>query len=283
MGKFKKAGCGMRQFSQGSSLIFEDINGALNLKDSFLCGQAFRFTEGENGAWHGVANGCAVAIRGGETRLEITPASGEDAAYWRRFFALDVDYPALHRLFAENEKLAQAVAFAPGIRVLQQDFFEVLITFIISQNNNIPRIRACVEGLCRLCGRELSDGVFAFPTPAALAARTREEIRVLGAGYRDEYILLAAAAVAAGGICEETLRALPYEKAREELLRLKGVGPKVADCVLLFSLEKYAAYPRDVWMNRATPLFFPAGIPEGVRPWAGIAQQYIFNWARANL
>ncbi len=257
--------------------------GAYSTKATFEAGQAFRFAPMPGGSWQGVVAGRLITVNGENDDLSITPACEEDIPFYTKYFALDIDYINLHALFNRYPALAGAVAFAPGIRVLQQEFFETLITFVLSQNNNIPRITGLVNRLCALCG-EAKGGFYAFPTPAALAACTAEALTAIGAGYRAPYLLAAAAAVNSGQLNEAALRAMPYLEAKAALCAVHGIGPKVADCVLLFSLGKYEAVPMDVWMKKAMPAIFVNGeLPKELLPFAGIAQQYIFNWARANL
>ncbi len=263
-------------------LIFENAGG-MDLAATLDCGQAFRWKEGPNG-WQGIADGRAVSARLEGPALVLEGAGEADRQFWQQYFALDLDYPALLEKFCSgNRKLAQCVRSCPGIRVLRQPFFEVLCTFIISQNNNIPRIRAIVERLCEGLGQPLAGGGYAFPTPQVLAAQTEEDLAFLRAGWRAGYLIDAARKVASGQVREETLRGLSYEEARALLMGIKGVGPKVADCVLLFGLSFWQAFPMDVWMKKAMAQLFPRGIPVCCRGFQGIAQQYIFDYARRNL
>ena len=140
-----------------------------------------------------------------------------------------------------------------------------------------------MERLCLLAGEPAEDGRYTFPSPARLAALSAADLAPLRAGWRTEYLLDAAQKVACGAVNEARLRRLPLAEARQELLTIKGVGPKVADCVLLFGLSRWEAFPRDVWINRAMEELFPRGIPVCCRKQAGIAQQYIFAYARAHL
>lgn len=183
---------------------------------------------------------------------------------------------------------------ATGIRVFNQDAFEALITFIISANNNIGRIAGIVERLCALCGERAElDGkeYFLFPKPDAIAAREESELLAIGAGYRAPYIIKSARRIAEGyGL--EKLRDMPLDAARKELLTFYGVGPKVADCVLLFGLGHTDAFPVDVWIGRALSEIYFGGekarrqeTERAIRALgseSGIVQQYIFHYARQN-
>ena len=200
------------------------------------------------------------------------------------YFALDMDYPALLERFCSGSKrLAACVEHSPGIRVLRQPFFETLCCFIISQNNNIPRIAAITGRLCRGLGEPLANGLYSFPAPEVLAAREPEDLAFLRAGWRAGYLIDAARKVASGQVSEAALASLSDAEARALLTTIKGVGPKVADCVLLYSLSRWSVVPMDVWMKRAMARLFPRGAPVCCRPYQGIAQQFIFDYARASL
>ena len=263
-------------------LIFEDARG-LELSSTLDCGQCFRWLPRQEG-WQGVVGGRSVLARTQGRALILEGAQEEDRDFWADYFALDLDYPALQSRFcAGNRRLRLCVEENPGIRVLRQPFFETLCTFLISQNNNISRIRAIVERLCVLAGQPVAYGRFSFPQAARLAEFSAQDLAPLRAGWRAAYLAEAARQVASGQICEAELRALPLAQARQRLQSLKGVGPKVADCVLLFGLGRWDAFPRDVWINRAMDTLFPRGVPVCCRGRSGIAQQYIFAYARAHL
>ena len=257
--------------------------GGLELDSTLDCGQCFRWSRTPTG-WAGVVDGRSVLARmEGDTLLLEGPDETE-RDFWIRYFALDVDYPALlARYQVGNRRLAACVAENPGIRVLRQPFFETLCTFILSQNNNIPRIRGLVERLCALCGSPLENGQHAFPTPEQLAACTEEQLATLRAGWRAGYLADAAQKVLGPLPGPEALTTLPLADAQAALMTIHGVGPKVADCTLLYGLGRWDAFPLDVWMKRAMAQLFPRGIPVCCRGTQGIAQQFIFAYARAHL
>ena len=182
---------------------------------------------------------------------------------------------------------------ATGIRVFNQEPFEALISFIISANNNIKRISGIIDRLCALAGERLElDGteMYAFPSPDAIASLSVDRLTAIGAGYRAPYIIESAKKIADGYDLEK-LRDMSLESARKELLSFKGVGPKVCDCILLFSLGHTDAFPIDVWIDRAmNELFFDSVPPKktemreavkSIGEYSGIIQQYIFFHARA--
>lgn len=282
-------------------LVFSETFG-LDLGQTLGSGQCFRWACAPDGLWYGVADGRAVRVRQGpDGALEVEglagPAPDRDEDFWRSYFALDLDYPALQqRLRAAHPRLADCVDAAPGIRVLRQPFFETLVTFLISQNNNIPRIKGIVARLCEGLGEALpplpgaQGAYYAFPTAERLAGLDEPDLAFLRAGWRSQYILDAARQVAGGAIDPGALRALPLDRARAQLMTIRGVGPKVADCTLLYGLGRWDAYPIDVWMKRADRALFTARVKDAgaylnrrTGGYAGIAQQYIFEWARANL
>ena len=217
-------------------LLLLEPNG-LDLDATFGCGQCFRWQRQPDGSWEGVVAGRAVraAILPGEGggRLCLEGLAGPDPAlepdFWAGYFALDLDYPALlERMRAAHRGLAGCIGCAPGIRVLRQPFFETLVTFLISQNNNIPRIRGIVDRLCRTLGQPLDGAgrLYAFPTPERLAALEEADLAFLRAGWRAGYILDAARRAAAGQLDEGALRALPLADARARLMEVRGWAPK---------------------------------------------------------
>ena len=273
--------------------VFE-LTGPLDLAATLDCGQSFRWAEcggepeqsaiGNRQSYVAVVEGETVRVCKQNGMLAVECA-GLPAEFWRDYFALDVDYDALHGIFRKDATLARCVDYARGIRVLRQPFFETLVSFIISQNNNIPRIKGIIKRLCENFGVPCGGTQFAFPSPEKLASLTPDDLACLRSGYRAPAIIDAAKRVASRELDAAHLRAAPFEEARKKLLKTYGVGPKIADCVLLFGLGRFEAFPIDVWMRRAMAELFPDGLPESAAPYAGIAQQYIFHYARtgANL
>jgi N-glycosylase/DNA lyase len=289
---------------QGTFMLLLSETNGLDLRQTLDCGQCFRWVCDTDGSWRGIVANHAVRVQQTDDgTLLLQGLAGEspeaDPDFWRQYFALDLDYPALLNTFrAANPKLAQCVEYAPGIRVLRQPFFETLVTFLISQNNNIPRIKGITARLCEGLGEPLvsvaeeTDNTlyYTFPTAKRLAALQEEDLAFLRAGWRAGYILDAARKVASGQICEQELRSLPFAEAKAKLMTVRGVGPKVADCTLLYGLGRWEAYPIDVWMKRADEALFTARVKDAAaylnrrtQGHAGIAQQYIFAWARTHL
>lgn len=257
-----------------------------DLAQTFNCGQCFRWDE-NNGIWQGFAGKypCKVWIKETDLYVEsLTDVENGDefTEYMAHYLGLDLDYARLKQQFAADDTMAQAIEYAPGIRVLNQPFFETLLTFIISRNNNIPRIKKIVDRMAQTYGTQTGE-LWAFPTAEQLKDVSIEEYSQLRMGFRSKYIFDAVQKVLTGEIDEATVKSLPYAEAQKYLMKIKGVGPKVADCVLLFSCEKYESFPKDVWINRALAQMFPQGLPECIKGMEGIAQQYIFHYARFNL
>lgn len=279
-------------------MIVEHTKDVTRLRDAcfqpdatFGCGQCFRFDRTENG-YEGVALGGYLRVERQEDDVLLFPCG--KVAYeekWERYFDLRRDYACLFG--GADGALLEALRCARGLRVLNQPPFETLISFIISANNNEKRIRGIIRRLCRAFGRPFEwDGrtLYDFPSPGALALADPTLLAAAGAGYRTAYIREASRMVAEG-FDLEALRGMEYGQARKELMRLPGVGPKVADCVLLFSMEKACAFPADVWIKRVLKERYGfcgndrdtmAFAHKNFGELAGIAQQYLFYWIRGN-
>ena len=254
----------------------------LDVAETLDCGQSFRWEE-YDGGFRGIAFGREVVMKlEGET-LTIENSTPEDfESIWKDYLDLGLDYGEIRRGISElHPVLKEACAYAPGIRILRQEPWEALCTFIISQNNNIKRIKGIVSRLCENFGESIGSG-YGFPTAAALSRLAPDDLAPLRAGFRNKYIIDAAKKVAGGEVDLELCRTLPYEDARLELMKIKGVGVKVADCALLFGLHRIEAFPVDVWMKRALENLFPGMSPSDFGDYAGIAQQYIFHYSRMN-
>lgn len=252
----------------------------LNLGETLDCGQAFRWRETERGRWYGIAHGKEIELSLNNNTLILHNTSNEDYQnIWKHYFDMDRDYVAIQKVISEDDTLTQMYNLCNGVRVLNQEPWETLCSFIISQNNNIKRIKGIIERLCETYGDKLKNG-YSFPTADRIAELTIEDLAPLRCGFRAKYILDAAKKVANREIDFDYIKTLPIEEARSELTKIYGVGDKVADCTLLFGLGFAEAFPKDVWIKRAMPLLFPNGLPEGCKGIEGIIQQYIFSYAR---
>ena len=273
-------------------------------KHVFDCGQCFRWNQEEDGSYTGTALGRTVNIRllpqengKGSQLLELDGADEADfEAVWRPYLDLDRDYAGIKQTLAKEDPIMrEAISAGSGIRLLRQDPWEALISFLISQNNNIPRIKKCIETLAARFGEELPEfrgrRRFAFPTIENLAALAPEDLAEIRLGYRARYIIETARAVSRdGGQMLFSLPGRPAEEAYEYLTGLCGVGPKVANCILLFSMEKYDRFPIDVWVRRVMGELYrleekdiggiEAFAAEHFGEYGGFAQQYLFYYMR---
>lgn len=254
-------------------------NNNFDLKQTFLCGQCFRWKESENGGFSAIVAGKKIEVteRGGEVVIE----SAHTREFLENYFDLATDYSEYIKRFSADPTLKAACEGSPGIRILRQEPFETLISFIISQNNNIPRISGIIDRLCMSFG-EKTDGGYTFPTAKRLRGITPDDLAPLRAGFRARYISDAVSRVNSGEISFEEINALPLSPARERLKQIVGVGDKVADCVLLFAFHKLDAFPKDVWVKRIMSEFYPNGLPECTKGAEGVAQQYLFDYVRNN-
>ena len=259
-------------------------------------GQSFRW-EARQGAWEGMAGPRWVRLR--QTGEGIEAWTAGPAGDWRwlaEYLQTDVDLAAVLAAFPDDPPLRQAVAACRGLRLLRQDPWECLASFILSSTKQIAQIRVVVGRLCRRYGQRApglapSEGGHAFPGPGRLAACNEAELRECGMGFRAAYLLGAARAVAEGALDLGGLGRLSVEEARQRLTECRGVGEKIANCALLFGWGFPTAFPVDVWVRRAlTDLYFPRRAPPARRlrefalshfgPQAGYAQQYLFEFMR---
>lgn len=245
------------------------------------CGQAFRWSIAEDGGFEGIAMGKYLKIKqNGSDLVFYNTTEAEFKDIWQNYFDLERDYNEILNRAKNHELLSKITENCGGIRLLRQDPWEALCSFIISQNNNIPRIKGIIDRLCQNFGEKI-DGGYTFPTAERLKDLSVEDLSVLRAGFRAKYIL-SAAKKCSTEIDLNILPTLPIEKAREILMTITGVGPKVADCTLLFGLGFLNAFPMDVWMKRAMAGLFSGKLPDGFDDCAGVIQQYIFHYARTN-
>lgn len=270
---------------RGADIIITQIT-HFNLTQTLDCGQCFRWTKSIDSEletlYFGIVAGKPLLIgQSNDDSVTLYNTSLEDFnAIWLEYFDFNRDYTDIKNLLSQNETLKIASDFAPGIRVLKQYPWETLCSFIMSQNNNIKRIKGIIAKLCECFGEEIAPQQYAFPTAQVLAKLTVEDLAPLKSGFRARYLLDAATKVASGEIDLESLYTLPLPEAEKELTKIVGVGVKVAQCVLLYGFGRIECFPIDVWIKRAMSTLFPDGLPEYTLAYAGIAQQYIFHYAR---
>jgi N-glycosylase/DNA lyase len=270
-----------------------------DLEATLMSGQAFRWQPHGPG-WAGVVGTHWVRVHQGPGSL--TAETAQPVADWQwlaHYLQADVDWSAVVRTFPDDEPMRAAVAACRGLRLLRQDPWECLASFILSSTKQIVQIRQIVAVLCERYGEPLaiapaSPPAFAFPSPARLARATEAELRACKMGFRAPYLLATARLVAGGQFDLARVGSLPLEVARTELMKLPGVGKKIADCVLLFAYGFQSAFPVDVWVLKALrQLYFPRRRVSPPRlhrfaathfgPCAGYAQQYLFHYMRTKM
>ncbi|MGN1443547.1 MAG: DNA-3-methyladenine glycosylase family protein [Acutalibacteraceae bacterium] len=263
----------------GNDMILTDIK-CFNLDLCADCGQAFRWKKTEEGIWKAVVRSTVGEIvqKDGVTVFKNTDKE-TFKKIWLPYFDLDRNYEEILSCFDEKYLKAAIKAYT-GIRILRQDPWEALCSFIISQNNNIPRIKGIIERFCISFGEQIGKDAYTFPSFEKTAELTENDLKPLRAGFRNKYILDAAKKLARGEISLDTIETMPLEQAREELMKIKGVGKKVAECALLYGFGRVEAFPVDVWVNRIMAELYPDGLPDCVKGYEGIAQQYLFHWRR---
>ena len=255
----------------------------LDLAFTLDCGQAFRWEKEIDGSWSGAAFGKFLNIRKNENGDLILKTTLNDFnTVWSHYFDLDRDYAEICEKLKEDRLVSSTIDEYYGIRILNQEPWEALVSFVISQQNNIKRIKGIIKRLCDTYGEKINNEWHAFPSAEALSRLTVEDFEALGAGYRGKYIKKLADDVASGVINLDEIKKMNLEDAKKALLDIYGVGIKVANCALLFGFQFIECFPVDVWMKRVLA-FYPNGLPECFKGYEGIAQQYLFHWARNNL
>lgn len=309
-----------------------------NLDHIFDCGQCFRWTRQEDGSWVGIAGGqvvrmhlspCSEHFPAKSVQPELSRGSNIDGTagfdgvltiegtdeshfedFWFDYLDLGRDYGEIKKSLSENDsQMSAAIQAGSGIRILKQDFWETMVSFLISQNNNIPRIKGCIESLCRLYGEPVMDiydgaagggaaaagtdgnGWFSIPSPEVLSRLSEEDLKECRMGYRAKYMIeMAKQVLERGGADAVYEQILASDNPIEALTEFTGVGPKVASCIALFGVGRYDAFPIDVWMRRAMNTVYGieenrmAQMQEYAREhfgkYGGFAQQYLFYYIR---
>ncbi len=297
----------MNIYGKKNYVVLEGVRD-FNIEEILECGQCFNFIRCEDYkpdetkkisvSYDVMAYGRAIHIIQDDDIVTIYGTDEDEyRLIWNRYFDMDTDYSAIKTAILKSDsRLEESINAKPGIRILNQDFFETLISFIISQNKQIPQIKQVVRNISEKCGAKTvtykGEEIHAFPTLEELMTLSEEDLRACKTGFRAPYIMDACRKVADGEVSEEELRKLPVDEARKMLMKIKGVGEKVANCVLLFSLGRREAFPVDVWMKRIMEnMYFgqdtnKAEIEkfacEKFGEYAGYAQQYLFFYGREN-
>ncbi|MEG0249633.1 MAG: DNA glycosylase [Peptostreptococcus sp.] len=262
----------------------------------FDCGQCFRWTKENDGSYTGVVKGkiLNVSKNGQEIVLDNTNLKDfEDI--WYEYFDLARDYSSIKKELAAHDKnLSDAVDFGWGIRILQQDGWEMLISFIISSNNRIPMIQRAINNISERYGQEIGEykgkTYYSFPTPEQLSKASIEDLRECKTGFRDKYIFNTTKDILENELDIQDFLDMDSATCHKELMKFQGVGAKVSDCIALFGMRKYDSFPVDVWVKRVMQEFYDAedmSLPK-MRKYgmdlfgekAGFAQQYLFYYVR---
>ena len=257
-----------------------------NIEQIAESGQCFRWNKVSNMKYRGIIGNGVCEIEQSGNEIEV---KGIDEETFTNYFDMKRDYGEIKGFYKDDEILAEAIKLGDGIRILNQDKFEVLISFIIPANNNIPRIKKSVEAISRKYGKKIKDEFYSFPTPVQLSQATEADLRECGVGFRARYIVKTCQDVLEGFDLEKISK-LPVLECKRELMKLTGVGSKVADCVMLFSMQKVEAFPIDVWVKRVIENLYikkDASLKEieefskeKFPFFAGIAQQYLFYYIK---
>ena len=286
----------MNIIEKDNQIILEGISEDFEPKHVFECGQCFRWLREEDGSYTGVVQGKVINVKKENDLIIFDNTNKEDFEnIWFDYFDLGRNYGEIKKqLKVIDEYLEKATEFGQGIRILQQDGWEMLISFIISANNRIPMIQRAINNLSERYGKFIGEyrgkKYYAFPTPEELSTVSVEDIRACQTGFRDKYIKSVVDYVNENNEDVLSYRKLDTGECIKELVKFNGVGPKVADCIALFGMQKYDTFPVDVWVKRVMEEFYVEdnlSLPK-IRKFAldkfgdlaGFAQQYLFYYAR---
>lgn len=285
----------MNIISKNNNLIL--MNTAdFNLEHIFECGQCFRFNKVADNTYLGVAFGRALKISQEGSTVTLYDTTERDFYdIWFDFFDFSRDYGKIKAELSNDSVLREAIKYGEGIRILKQDLWETIISFIISASNNIPRIKGIIERFCENFGEKIhymGSTYYSFPTPQVTASLSKEDLSVIRAGFRDKYIIDAANKINSGELSLEYIKSLPAPEAKQALMTINGIGSKVSNCILLFGLNRTDAFPIDVWIKRIMEYCYfddeqsidtiSRFAKEKFSDIGGYAQQYLFFWAREN-
>ena len=233
-----------------------------SLDRSLGCGQVFRWDQTGDGWWYGVIGDRVIRIRQEGRQIIYHGAPG---SFIKKYFSLDLDLRSILTSIDHDPVIHNAIRHNTGLRIIRQPKWECLISYICSTNSNIPTIRRRIASIAERVGNTLAlEGktYFAFPEPSSISCRGFEDLTECRLGYRQPYVFDTSCSVTDEKCWEETIDRLPFEDARKELMKMKGVGPKAADCILLFAFQKYESFPVDVWIRRIMREHYLPDLPE---------------------
>lgn len=256
--------------------------GQIDIEKIANSGQVFRFNKINDNQYILVAKDRVLRIIEEDNEYIFKCSEKEYQNIWKDYFDMDTDYAKFSKnVPKEDEFLNSAIEYGKGIRILKQDKWEMLISFIISQRKSIPAIKSSIEKLAIKFGKEIEEGIFAFPTPKALADASIEDLNKCSLGYRSEYIKEVSRVIYNKDLDLEEISKLDTQELLIKLMQLKGVGIKVANCVALFGYYKIDTFPIDVWIKRIIDIYYNGDFPiKRYDEYKGIIQQYMFYYGR---
>lgn len=278
-----------------NNLVLEHVKD-FDLKHIFDCGQCFRFNMIDDNTYFGIAKGKALKISQSCDTITLYETTEKDFYdVWFHYFDFGRDYGKIKSELSRDSVMKTAISYGEGIRILNQDLWETVVSFIISASNNIPRIKGIIERLCANFGEEINymgNTYYSFPTPQRLSELSRDDLSVIRSGFRDKYIIDAAQKFHSGVLSEDLIRSQSTAEAKKSLMSINGVGDKVSNCILLFGLGKSDSFPVDVWIKRIMEYCYFDGeqsistisrfAEDKFGNISGFAQQYLFFYAREN-
>ena len=260
-----------------------------NIEQIAESGQCFRWNKIGDMEYRGIVGKNVCEVKQTLNEIVVNGISEEE---FNDYFDINRDYGEIKKFYSKDKILTEAIKYGEGIRILKQDKFETLISFIISANNNIPRIKKSVEAICLNFGEKIKDGFYSFPTPEDLSLATIEDLTRCGVGFRAKYIYNTCRDIL-NGFDLEAVSKLSTIECKKELMKLMGVGPKVAECIMLYSMQKFDSFPVDVWIKRIMEeLYIKEEVSnsevgriaqEKFPLYPGIVQQYLFFFGRENI
>lgn len=279
--------------------IVENVD-SFNLKDIFECGQCFRWNKEEDGSYSGVFKKNVINVKQKGNKIIFKGiCEGNIEEVCRDYFDLDRNYQDIKNKLSKKDRfLKEAISYGDGIRILNQDFWETTISFIISANNNIPRIKKIIENIAKNYGERLeyiNKIYYTFPSPKQLSKASVEDLRKMGLGFRDERVYKTTKDFLDGNFKEAEIKELDSQSLHKKLCEMAGVGPKVANCIELFStLKRFDSFPVDVWVrkvmnelyikkediNKVSNTEIQIFAKQKFGSMRGLAQQYLFYWKR---
>lgn len=282
----------MKYYELNNTLIIEDVN-CFNIEEILECGQCFRFEKKGELSYKIIAYGKVLNIVQEGNRVEMFPCSQKEyESIWKNYFDMDRDYNEIKIKVSKNDEIMKkATDYAGGIRILNQEPYECLMSFIISQNNNIPRIKGIISRMAEKYGKKEGED-YLFPALEEIKNASEEDLFGLRMGFRAKYIKDCIDKLLSGEVGFDKIDELSTEELLKMLLKIKGVGQKVADCTMLFSMGRREVFPTDVWVKRVMEHLYFDGKDTNIKDihsfakdkWgelAGYAQQYLFYYARS--